>query len=676
MTIPNLGGRNSNLPSRVEMRLTDLERATARIPSRHLNPPLDHRKIIGVAATTAGWAVGTWVKLTGGTWSKAATSSTFAPDALGVVVRVVSSDAAEICTGGNVQLIGTSYTPYTLYYLSTTAGDATSTMPTGANVRQPLFIAYQDGWINILGTAGGAPRSVSLSNLLDVDSASLALAADGDLLAFDFASSKWKVASGGTTSLGTRAAISVVGRAANSSGLAADIAASSTGDVLYMGASSLQWGPLGTPSYGNASVTAAKLGTDVVLNALQDCSVTGAVAGEFLRFNGTAWVNYDLGPIVYDAATTSLALDGGAAGSAIKVLLANATGSRFILSGSGSTGSIEFKLSGDLDLDTEIVARIRSPDSGRVAFYDQGTSAISTGDMVLEWGCNTTYADRFLRAYLPLQVRDDSGTGTEDLILQSDDVETWTLGDSSPSTWLTFLGAGADAYGRRLQVGSDIDLGGGGWVLYANRSAGTLSSRLWVGTSDGVWSQDANITITAPTLLRLTGGDTAATYGRVNAGTSGIELYCSASGTQTGYISCKSTGIALVTSGTNPIAITGPVTMSGDLTVASTRLVVTSTNVSIGLPIVQDASTPTFTMKQSGTTFGLWDTGKIVIGGSAAGAGKAALSTSALNIGGNQVVGSRGSAVTAPSGGATVDSQSRTAINDLISRLQAHGLIA
>ena len=47
-----------------------------------------------------------------------------------------------------------------------------------------------------------------------------------------------------------------------------------------------------------------------------------------------------------------------------------------------------------------------------------------------------------------------------------------------------------------------------------------------------------------------------------------------------------------------------------------------------------------------------------------------------LYVYGNKVVGARGSAVTAPTGGTTVDSQARTAINDIISRLQAHGLIS
>jgi len=41
-----------------------------------------------------------------------------------------------------------------------------------------------------------------------------------------------------------------------------------------------------------------------------------------------------------------------------------------------------------------------------------------------------------------------------------------------------------------------------------------------------------------------------------------------------------------------------------------------------------------------------------------------------------QVVGPQGSAITAPSGGGTVDAEARTAIGAIISRLAAHGLIA
>lgn len=54
------------------------------------------------------------------------------------------------------------------------------------------------------------------------------------------------------------------------------------------------------------------------------------------------------------------------------------------------------------------------------------------------------------------------------------------------------------------------------------------------------------------------------------------------------------------------------------------------------------------------------------------------LETSAgeYRVNGTKVVGARGSAITAPTGGATVDAESRTAIGVIISRLQAHGLIA
>lgn len=54
-------------------------------------------------------------------------------------------------------------------------------------------------------------------------------------------------------------------------------------------------------------------------------------------------------------------------------------------------------------------------------------------------------------------------------------------------------------------------------------------------------------------------------------------------------------------------------------------------------------------------------------------------STAALNglyVNGNQVVGPRGSTISDPTGGSTIDSEARTAINALIDRLQAHGLIS
>lgn len=45
-------------------------------------------------------------------------------------------------------------------------------------------------------------------------------------------------------------------------------------------------------------------------------------------------------------------------------------------------------------------------------------------------------------------------------------------------------------------------------------------------------------------------------------------------------------------------------------------------------------------------------------------------------VGGTKVVGAQGAAVADASGGVTIDAEARTAINDLLARLRAHGLIA
>lgn len=45
-------------------------------------------------------------------------------------------------------------------------------------------------------------------------------------------------------------------------------------------------------------------------------------------------------------------------------------------------------------------------------------------------------------------------------------------------------------------------------------------------------------------------------------------------------------------------------------------------------------------------------------------------------VDGTQVVSNRGASVTAPTGGATIDTEARTAINAIIARMVAHGLIS
>lgn len=52
------------------------------------------------------------------------------------------------------------------------------------------------------------------------------------------------------------------------------------------------------------------------------------------------------------------------------------------------------------------------------------------------------------------------------------------------------------------------------------------------------------------------------------------------------------------------------------------------------------------------------------------------LVASTLRIGGRQVVGSRATAIVDPTGGATVDSEARAVLAQILSALRAHGLIA
>jgi hypothetical protein len=52
------------------------------------------------------------------------------------------------------------------------------------------------------------------------------------------------------------------------------------------------------------------------------------------------------------------------------------------------------------------------------------------------------------------------------------------------------------------------------------------------------------------------------------------------------------------------------------------------------------------------------------------------LTAASLRIGGQQVVGPRGPSISAPSGGAVVDTECRAQVSELIAALQAHGLIS
>lgn len=59
---------------------------------------------------------------------------------------------------------------------------------------------------------------------------------------------------------------------------------------------------------------------------------------------------------------------------------------------------------------------------------------------------------------------------------------------------------------------------------------------------------------------------------------------------------------------------------------------------------------------------GAWETGQ--------------LRGATLSLGGQQVVSGRGAAIASPSGGASVDSEARTAVGSILAALRQHGLIA
>ncbi len=66
----------------------------------------------------------------------------------------------------------------------------------------------------------------------------------------------------------------------------------------------------------------------------------------------------------------------------------------------------------------------------------------------------------------------------------------------------------------------------------------------------------------------------------------------------------------------------------------------------------------------------------IAEGGPTMYARRKAVDAPTFKSGGTQVVGAQGVAVADASGGATVDAEARAAINALLARLRAHGLIA
>lgn len=111
---------------------------------------------------------------------------------------------------------------------------------------------------------GGGGGSSTLSGLSDV---SIVSATDGQVLAYDSATSKWKNAAGGggSTSLGGLTDVTIT--------------SATNGQALIYDDSTNKW------VNGNVS------GGSTSLSGLTDVTITSASSGQVLSYNGTAWVN-------------------------------------------------------------------------------------------------------------------------------------------------------------------------------------------------------------------------------------------------------------------------------------------------------------------------------------------------------------------------------------------------
>ncbi len=471
---PNVGERSANLRALLDTRVLDLERTVQRIDSRSRPGALGFtsRRVVKVAH---GFTVGTWVKLVGSTWSAAATSTTFTADQIGVVHRVVDTTIVDVAIDGYIQIPGQTFTAWATYYLSTSSGTATTTRPTSGNVVLPLFVGYEDGWMLLRGPGGLVPRSTRLSELLD---ATITTPTNGQLLKYDTASGTWI---NGATALT----------------LLSDVVITSVADLQVLSYSA------GTGKWINRTLSAGV----TTLAALTDVTLTTPANLDYLRYDsGTSkWINASLGEMQWSLAVRTLSLDGGASASAASKIGIGKAGSRIIVA---NGAGFEFLLSGDPDVGSEKSARIRSTAATDVSFYDQATSTFSGGTKVIEWGTNTAYSTRYWRFQMPLQVRDDSGTGSTDLIVRSTAAQLWDIADdvSGTTKYLTFVGPSGDAPSiRRILLAQPLDLAGK--TIYADKAGGSSNTLVFSSSGLSITSSGAaTITVAGASTLDVGSG--------------------------------------------------------------------------------------------------------------------------------------------------------------------------
>ncbi len=487
----SLSQRDERLLSQIRAELAEMRRDYRGASTYPTSAPSAPNVVRAIEQMAHGFDIGTTIYFVDPDWVLT-DGNTTRTDVVGVVASVVDDDNVLVVFYGAMCLPGLA--DYSIYYLDPAAdGTITATRPTSGRI-YPILVTMGDE----LAWVGGSRDLQMLANLDDVV---LTTPQEADMLFYNAMDEVWENRPFAFGDLPTIAGLSVLGRSANTTGVVAAITATTTGQVFRMGASALEWNTLDTASYNNSSVTYAKIqdvaglsvvgrsanssgvaaaitaGTDdfvlrrsgttvgfgqvatggivdlavtaakldalavttakidnnavttskmsisivagsagsaanvpvltwdqsgrltsvttaalsLALDDLSDVTITAVASLDFLRRVGGAWVNQSLGALAYVAGTPNqLVFDGGTGGTAAAVGIGHAS-SRFVLG--GAFPPLDFILQGNPVGATDKCARIRAISATEVGFFDQANAA-GNGTQVIKWTTGTSVATR------------------------------------------------------------------------------------------------------------------------------------------------------------------------------------------------------------------------------------------------------------------------------------------
>ncbi len=235
-----LDAATERLLASIKQELADARRDFRGASTYGLNAPSVANVVRRVTQIAHGWVVGQAVILVGSDWVNTDTTDgtgNIDEDSVpGIVGKIIDDDTALVVFFGLLCLDGVA--DYSVYYLSTTPGGTTPTKPITGFIR-PIFTTIGDGlcWI---GNASGAIADGSITDDMLRDSA----------------------------------ALSVIGRSANTAGTPADIVAGTDGYVLRRSGTTLGFGQIVAAGIASDAVITVKILDANVTNAKLDDIVT------------------------------------------------------------------------------------------------------------------------------------------------------------------------------------------------------------------------------------------------------------------------------------------------------------------------------------------------------------------------------------------------------------------